>query len=298
MERQADRSYDQLIGRFVRWAESCSDIRAAVIVGSRARVHLPADEWSDLDVVMVTTNPEHYVSTRYWLSSIGNLLLTFVEPTSTGDEMERRALFENMLDVDFAVIPAGKVKLMLQSGIPSQEMAQFADTFGRGIRVLLDKDGLTARLKELVSSIKKPVSEPPTQKEFLQVVNDFLYHAVFTAKHLRRGELWWAKMTSDCYMQRLLLRLIEWHAHVLHGWDYDTWFRGRFLEKWADPRILELLHGAFAHYDQADTKRGLQAVLDLFRTVAVEISEELKYSYPIESDRQVSEWIGKCILEK
>jgi aminoglycoside 6-adenylyltransferase len=58
-----DRSYERLVERFVKWAETCSDIRTAVIVGSRARVDHPADEWADLDIMVITADPERYIST-------------------------------------------------------------------------------------------------------------------------------------------------------------------------------------------------------------------------------------------
>lgn len=102
---KTDKLYEQLIERFVRWAETCSDIRGAVIIGSRARVDHPTDEWADLDIMIITTDPERYVSTSDWIENVGNPLLTFVEPTAGGDDMERRVLFEGMLDVDFAIIP-------------------------------------------------------------------------------------------------------------------------------------------------------------------------------------------------
>ena len=287
-----DRSYGELVERFVKWAETCADIRAAIIIGSRARADHPADEWADLDVVVVTTEPERYLSTTDWLGNIGNPLLTFVEPTAAGGQMEHRVLFEDMLDVDFAIIPERNLQQALQSG-----QVQISNAFGRGMRVLLDKDGLAAQLRALIPSVKTPAPLLPTQNDFLQLTNDFLYHAVFTTKHLRRGELWWAKMCSDCYMQHLLLRMIEWHAHAVHGWNYDTWFRGRFLEEWADPRVLRGLRGAFAHYDKGDVSRALLTLMDLFRWVAVETAEELGYPYPSEADRRVTDWVKARLTE-
>jgi hypothetical protein len=44
-------SYEDLIGRFCKWAEIRSDIRAAILLGSGARIDHSADEWSDLDIV-------------------------------------------------------------------------------------------------------------------------------------------------------------------------------------------------------------------------------------------------------
>jgi aminoglycoside 6-adenylyltransferase len=99
-------------------------------------------------------------------------------------------------------------------------------------------------------------------------------------------------------MQRLLLQMIEWHARAIHGWNYDTWFRGRFLEKWADPRVIEGLHSAFAHYDVDDVSRGLLAELKLFRWISQETAEKLKYQYPFEADEHVTEWIKTHFAQK
>jgi len=294
---QTEASYEQLIDRFVKWAETCPDIRAAVVIGSRARIDHPADEWADLDIVVITTDPERYVSTIDWMENVGDPVLTFVEPTATGDEMERRVLFEDMLDVDFAIIPKRNVQQLLQDEVPPKIGVQIANIFGRGIRVLLDKDGLATQLRGLIPSVKTP-PRLPTHGEFLEVVNDFLYHAVFTAKHLRRGELWWTVTCLDCYMQRLLLRVMEWHARATHVWNYDTWFRGRFLEEWVNHRALQDLRKTFAHYDENDIKRALLEAMNLFRWLAMETAERLSYTYPTEADKRVMEWVRACLLEK
>ena len=288
--------YEQLVERFVKWAENnCADIRAAIIVGSRARVDHPADEWADLDFMIITTDPKRYTSTSDWIENIGNPTLTFVELTP-GGFMERRVLFEGMLDVDFAILPEEEFRRIAQQfqkgEIPPQRVAQILDLFGRGIRVLLDKDGMIAQSQTLISSVETPTPRPPTQHEFLEVINDFLYHAVWTAKKLRRGELWTAKFCLDSYMKwRCLLRMMEWHARATHDWNYDTWFNGRFLEKWAGPHVLEGLRDAFAHYSEEDIRRALLATMDMFRWLAMETAEKLNYSYPIDADRYVTKWI-------
>ena len=293
-----DRFYEQLVERFVKWAETCSDIRAAVIIGSRARVDHPADEWADLDIIIITTDPRRFVSTSDWIENVGNPLLTFVEPTSEGDNMERRVLFEDMLDVDFAIIPETKARQLLQGGVPAEIAVQISNVFGRGMRVILDKDGMAAQLQMLISSIETPPPRPPSQHEFLEVVNDFLYHAVFTAKHLRRGELWWTVTCLNCHMHWLLLRTMEWHALATHGWNYDTWFRGRFLEEWAHPQALKELRGAFAHYDEEDTKAALLATMNLFRWIAIETAEKLGFPYPAKADEHVTNWIRTCLSQR
>lgn len=292
---EIERLYEDVIERFRKWAENRPDIRGAVIIGSRARVDHAADEWADLDIVIVTTDPEHYVSTCDWISSFGKPLLTFIEPTSTGDEKERRVLFEGMLDVDFAIVSREKAWNLLQPGTDLQATAQASNLLGRGVRVLIDKDGMAGQLSAIAASVKKPAPNPPTQEEFLAVVSDFVYHAVFTAKHLRRGELWWTVTALDCYMQRLLLQMIEWHALATHEWKYDTWFRGRFLEEWAHPRAVKGLREAFARYDEKDIKHALLAATDLFRWLATETAQRMNYSYPTKAHNKVTKWIRTCV---
>lgn len=286
---QTTLAYEQLIERFVAWAQTRPDIRAAIVLGSRARVERPADEWSDLDIVILVTDPKPYLTSADWLKHIGNVWITFVEPTATGGEMERRVLFNGGLDVDFSIIPYVKVEQMIQHGIPPE----VAETFRRGKRVLFDRDDLAARLN--------PLSTDPapfhllTQSEFLATINDFWYHAVWTAKKLRRGELWTAKSCCDGYMKRLLLEQVECHAYVVNGSDYDTWHNGRFLERWTSPRVLEGMRGAFAHYDKADIGRALIATMDLFRWLTKETAESLGYPYPTLADERATELVNTLL---
>ena len=294
----AQKSYEELIKRFCKWAEKRSDIRAAIVVGSRARVDHPADEWADLDIIILTTNPEYYVTRSDWISNIGKPLLTFIEPTATGDEKERRVLFSGMLDVDFSIIPKEKAESLLKAAANPQARAQISDLLSRGIRVLVDKDNVVKRMRSLVPFPKKTPRSPPTRDEFIEVVNDFLYHGVFTAKHLARGELWWTVVCLDCYMQRLLLTMMEWHALAIHNWKYDVWFRGRFLEEWAEPQAVKELSGAFAHYDREDIKRALFVTMDLFSRLATKTATKLAYAYPVEADRKVTSCIQKCLSQE
>lgn len=181
---------------------------------------------------------------------------------------------------------------MVKSGIPSD----IADTLRRGVRILLDKDGLVAQLQ--LSAAEPQPPQPPTQSDFLEVVNDFWYHTVWTAKHLRRGELWWAKSGCDGHLKGLLRRMMEWHARATKGQNYDTWLRGRFLEEWVDPRALKELRKAFAHYDENDIWHALFVTMDLFRWLAIETAERLGYSYPKFGDERATELVKNLFSEK
>jgi aminoglycoside 6-adenylyltransferase len=289
-------SYEELIQKFISWANAQPDVRMAVVLGSRARTDHPADEWADLDILMVTINPKHYVDTSEWTAEMGKPIATFIEETSGADEQERRVLYGGMLDVDYAVFPASKVERLLKAEVntqmPAETVLELANAFGRGMRIILDKDGLSDKLKGIISGIKQPRPQLPTQQEFLQVVNDFLYHCVWTVKHIMRGELWWALTCLNCRLASLQLRMTEWQARATHGKDYDTWFRGRFLEKWANPEVTTGLKNAYGHYDKNDVSTALMGSLNLFRQTATTTAEKLNLQYPTEADKKITVWIA------
>ena len=285
-------AYERLIDRFVAWAQTQPDIRAAIVLGSRARTDRPADEWSDLDLLVVTSDPGRLLAQTDWLEQLGRPWLTFLEPTAVGGMTERRVLFEGGLDVDFSPVPAELVRQFQAAGWPPE----VAGVVRRGMRFVLDKDGLAASLS--APSGEPPAPQPPTQERFLNLVNDFWYHAVWIAKKLRRGELWTAKLGCDGYIKRLLLTMIEWHAGAAGGWSVDTWHNGRFLEQWADPRAVDGLRGAFAHYDAADVRRALLATMDLFRWLATEAAGRLGYPYPTSAEEHVTALVRGYLSEQ
>ena len=101
-----DRAFERrLVARqwcYLTWAQQTENIRGLVIIGSRARTTDPADEWSDLDLLIITTNMAAYIESANWLHEFGTPLLSFTEPTFDGS-YERRALFDGFLDVDYTV---------------------------------------------------------------------------------------------------------------------------------------------------------------------------------------------------
>jgi aminoglycoside 6-adenylyltransferase len=272
MDPKAD-SYQKLIDKFVAWAKTEENIRAVLVIGSRARTDHPADEWADLDLLILAVDSKKIRENPEWLRRIGTPWITFVEPTPDGRGFELRVLFEGGLDVDFAPVDVGTMQKMAVRGIPPD----MADVIRRGVRIVLDKDGFASLIPAADAAAAVP---PPSGSEFHSLVSDFWYHAVWTAKHLRRGELWWANSCCDMHLASLLRRMMEWHARAKSGPDVDTWMRGRFLEEWADPKAVTALRSTFAHYDEEDVWRALRASMDLFHDLAAETSALLRVPYP------------------
>ena len=81
---QTTQAYEEIICKFTGWARSRPDIRTAIVIGSRTSQDHPADEWSDLDVIFFTSEPDTYLHDANWLASINEVWLTFLEGAGGG----------------------------------------------------------------------------------------------------------------------------------------------------------------------------------------------------------------------
>jgi aminoglycoside 6-adenylyltransferase len=268
-----------LLARVVEWAQTDGDVRAVLLLGSRAREEQGADEWSDTDLIVVVPDPAAFLSDRSWPDRFGSIAITFVERTPHG-RSERRVLYADGSDLDVVPVAIDEARSGLSEPGPLSMLA-------RGYRILVDKDGLLDDLSALVERGADEQTEledwPPSPVPFENLVSDFWYHAVWSARKLRRGELWVAHACVDGYMKRLLLQVIEWRARATTDGG-DHWFDGRFLERWADPETVRALRDCFSQYEAGDLVRGLLATMDLFRRLATDLAVRLELPYPARAD--------------
>ena len=246
------------------WARERADVRAALVVGSQARLDVPADRWSDLDIGLFVDDPPRLADDSTWVEEFGSPVLTFLEATAFGDRVERRVLFDRGEDVDFALLEASAWEQFAS-------LPEARETAERGYRVLYDEVGLADALEELPAVA---ATAPPDASALTELASDFWYHALWTAKKLRRGEVYTAISCLDGYLKARLVTLLEWHARALDP-DVDTWHGGRFLERWADPGALAALERAYAHYDLRDVARALWETIDLFQGLEEETARRL-----------------------
>jgi aminoglycoside 6-adenylyltransferase len=246
------------------WAAEREDVQALVLVGSQARADVPADRWSDLDLIFLLDDRAPFTEDGTWIDEFGRPVLTFLEATLDG-HWERRVLYETGEDVDFVLFPASVLERLETS-----ESA--AGLLRRGHRVLLDRIGVSERLAAIAN--RPTVEAPPTQGELTELASDFWYHALWTAKKLRRGEVFTALDCLDGYVKARLVTLMGWHARAVDP-TVDTWHGGRFLERWADPGALAALERAFARYDLRDVARALWETIDLWQGLEEETASRL-----------------------
>jgi aminoglycoside 6-adenylyltransferase len=274
--------YEKIEKNFVSWARTVEDIRAAFIVGSRARNDHPADEWSDMDIIFFTSKQNYYLSNNEWLNNFGDICTSFVSETVGGDP-ECLTLFDGGWQVDFVIHTADNLDQIVKNKI-------IPSNFYRGVKVLIDKDHVAHEIMPQYS--KAPQGNFLSEDKFLQTINMFWFITLYTAKQILRNELWVVKV-RDGNLKELLLQMIEWHEKTVNGVEYDTWHAGRFLCEWASKETQVELLNSFGHFDRNDSWKALMATITLFKRLSHEISEKKKFLYPYDLEKSVFDWINQ-----
>lgn len=261
--------YFEIKQRLWNLAETNDGLLAVVAFGSSAREYAGKDAYSDLDLILVCRDPGDWLYGNL-PETLGEIKLSFVEPTFA-DGMERRILYDGSLDVDLILLTPEQMEQAVNSGVA-------AEVLGRGYTVLYDAIKIGDRLKHIHAPAPR---RGMTEQEFLNTVNDFWFHTVWSAKKILRGELWTAKMCIDAYMKNLLLKMLE----ESEADTKDVWHNGRFLEKWAGDDVVAALDGCFAHYDRADMVLSLTNTARLFGRMARRAAQIRGFSYPDEAEK-------------
>ena len=262
------------------------ELRGVLLVGSAARTIRPADEHSDLDIILFVDDPAPWVADAAWVRAIGQPWLTFLEPTMIGHLVERRVLFDNGVDVDFSLVPPPAIE-----PTDTELLSHIRLTLQRGALVLHDPDGFLARAVAAADAAPPEERvEHPSTAELENVVGDLLYHVVWTARKAARGELWVAAECLNAHMQARLLSLARWHAALVGG-ARDTWHGGRFLEAWADARVVDGLRHAMATSDRASIAAALRAACELTELLGSELAGRVGWTYPAAAHARVAAWL-------
>ena len=259
--------YYEIKTKILDYSNKDEDIKAIVAIGSSTRKEIKADEFSDLDLFVVTNNTERWLTGDY-PNLLGNVSISFVEPTLGGGK-ERRCIYDEDKDVDMIIMTPEQFETAVKEGVAEWVM-------NRGYDVLYDSVGFDELLKTYI----RPGSSAPDidEAEFLNIVNDFYFHNIWAFKKLKRGELWTAKMCVDAYLKNHLLKMMEVYRYKTAG--VDVWHAGRFIEKWAGDEILDELKKCFSHYEEEDVKRALLATCRLFEIVSRGLADAEDFVYP------------------
>jgi aminoglycoside 6-adenylyltransferase len=279
----------QVLESLIRWAEREPRLRAMVLTSSRAIPNAPTDRLSDYDVLLALTEVRPFYEDRAWLEAFGRVLVVYRDPLHDYRGLPASCYvtqYENGLKIDFGLWPVETLQQIAAD-------PQLPKELDAGYRVLLDKDGLTAGLQP--PTYRAYIPAPPSQADYLIVVELLFHEATYVAKHLWRGDLMAAKYNLDQAMKQHNLRLmLEWLIEMDHGWSVKPAPYGRRLKRWLRPDLWAELEGTYTGADPEANWEAMFRTIALFRKVATEVGERLGFAYPQELDLRATaylEWV-------
>lgn len=266
-----------ILNRIIDWAKQNDNIYSVIITGSHSRQDKKVDQFSDYDIELIAKNPRILISNNDWFYKFGKVLI--FEAFDEGQEYPTRlVVYERGLKVDFTLADEKRLLNMKSKGLD--------DLYTRGYKVLIDKKGLTSDLPKPSGS---PIKNPPREKEYLRVVNEFWFEASHIPKYLERGDLWVVKF-RDWTMKEMTLKMLEWYA-ISNDPKKDTWHIGAHINEWLEKETLDEVGQIFSSFELRDSWRSLIANIKLFRRISKKVAQSFNYSYPEEIDKNITEYI-------
>jgi hypothetical protein len=291
------------LDHFVAWCRAERSVQGVILLGSAAHDGA-VDPLSDLDL-MVITSQRRRLSSLEWLDSIDPPpLFSWAYQSPVGGQTVRQAIYGGPLVVDIALVSSVQALLLgmavlgltqlsaLRRQLPvslSLQLDAWLAITGRGTKVLLDEHGLA---KRMVASVADVAPKAPTQEVYLNNVHSMFGLILWESKQLVRHELWMALGTVDQQVKQCLLTMMEWHAIATNPELGDTWYGGRRVQEWADPRWVAALRETWPTYDVEGAWDALLATFELFSKVAKETAESLGHRYPVDEELRVRTWIS------
>lgn len=269
---------DPVIERIIRWGSERSDVRATILTSSLCNPNAPVDRLSDYDVIFVVRDIHPYHFNDSWMEDFGRVLVLWRDPIRLEHGQERFARItqyeENGLKIDFTFWPVELLLKIIAEPLLSPDL-------DIGYRVLLDKDGLAVDLKP--PTYRAYIPSPPTEAEFLEVIEVFFHEATYMAKHLWRDDLMPAKHQLDKEMKAdQLRRMLEWRMEIDHDWSVKPGVIGRGLKPLTRPDLWAELERTYVGPGMEENWEAMFATIELMGKVGREVGQALGYTYPEE----------------
>ncbi len=130
----------EFLNSVTEWAQNQPTISGVALVGSHARGEARSD--SDIDLVLLCANSQAFLSDVSWVERFGDV--ETCETEDWGMVTSLRVRYQDGLEVEFGMTTPEWAELPVDPGTKSVIL--------NGMRILIDRDGMLARLLETVTA--------------------------------------------------------------------------------------------------------------------------------------------------
>ena len=271
------RSESEILDLILETAKRDERVRAVIMNGSKVNPNAPKDFFQDYDIIYLVTEKESFLAEPDWIKVFGELMILQLpddmdDPPPVGKDYYGYLMqFTDGNRIDLSLCLVNKLDMLNDDSLTL---------------TLLDKDGILPNFPPPKDSGYIP--KPPTAKAFFDCTNEFWWVSPYVAKGLWRHEIIYAKHMLDLYVREQLMKMLEWYVGVRTDFQKSPGKMGKYLEKYLEPELWELLLQTFSDADYERTWQALFAVGELFRKVAIPVAQHFGFDYPYGYDERVS----------
>ena len=271
------RSEKEMMNLIMDFIETDSNIRAAVLIGSRANPNVKKDIFQDYDIGCFVRNVEPYKIDRTFLDRFGEIMIMQI-PEDMGDPPPANDghygyLLQfsdgNRIDLGFA---------------PIEFLSK--EPQGSLTKVLIDKDGILGDLAP--PSDKDFLPEEPTGKSFEDCCNEFWWVCPYVAKALWREELTHAKSLQERIIRPQMMKMLIWYFGIKTEFKKAPGKDAKYIKSDIEPELWSILENTFADANLEHIWESLFAMGDLFRYVGKYVANTYGFEYYCEADDRVT----------
>lgn len=263
-------------------ANKDDDIRAVIMNGSRVSPGATKDNFQDYDIVYVVNNVEPYVENRQWLKQFGELIIMQTPDEMDGIWPKSKDLFGFLM----LFTDGNRIDLRLMRHDKYMNMARDSQSI-----VLLDKDLKIGELE--LPSDKDYLPSQPTEKEFIDCCNEFLWVSTNVAKGISRRQLTYAKFMSEQIVKEQLIKILIWYAAIKTDFQKSIGAHAKYLEQYLEPELWSKFRKTYVDADYENIWNGLFLMHEIFDEIALKISHHYVYKYDIAESQKIVTYLQK-----
>jgi aminoglycoside 6-adenylyltransferase len=156
-------------------------------------------------------------------------------------------------------------------------------------RVLLDKDNLFNNLP--LPSEKDYLIQPPSQKEFTDVCNEFWWVSSYVVKGLCRNEITYAKYMLEIPVRHMFLKIIEWHTGIQTNFSVSFGKAGKRIKDHVEPDLYAEILSTYPDANPDAIWKALFHMISLFGDIARQVAKHMNFSYNLEEEQNMFTYI-------
>lgn len=272
------RTEEEMYALILDFARSSGHVRAVILEGSRANIHIPADEFQDYDITFLVDDIKFFTENEEWLDGFGKRIMMqkpeameLYEPEIIG--FSYLMLFEDYNKMDLTLVPVSERKEYLNSD--------------KLMKVLLDKEGLIPG--GLIPSDEDYHIKMPTAGMFDDCCSEFWNVTPYVVKGLCRGEFLFAADHLNEILRKELLRMLGWEIGTKHGFEFSLGKNYKFIRRYLPVDTYGELEKTFRMDGCEAVWNAMFRCHEMFRKSAKAVGEHLGYRYP-EYDSNISRY--------